>query len=316
MRTKIIILLFLIAGNYAFAQRFQLRPEAAELYTLQDIAMRSRFLNSDSLIEKHEAFFAHPLFCETAFGYEYINFAEILLTRGEFEVAKKYLLIAAKSPYMNTSDMLEHFFNRRERVWPDTVYVIPKTPENLKFKETTLEKILEIENSRVIDPRIFAIFDEIREMIRKDQAARRAWDRTDKLIEWDSVAKVDSANIYRIKELIVENPDIDILRFNRGANSRWKRDGDLWLIFWHVRAAPYAYEAWSSFFEPYLRKRVEDGKGLDYTYWYDALCFGRREDSHFGIIPASNTPTFRYPFDNRDEVNKNRAEVGLLPLGR
>jgi len=98
----------IILGIGVFAQPLQLRPEVVELYRLQDIALRSRILNSDDFIEKHKAFFNHPLFCENAFGFEYLNFARMLLRQGEYTMAREYFLKSARLRYVNTSSAF-HF---------------------------------------------------------------------------------------------------------------------------------------------------------------------------------------------------------------
>jgi len=300
----------IILGFGAFAQALQLRPEVVELYRLQDIALRSRVLMEDDLIEKHKAFFNHSLFCENAFGFEYLNFAKALLIRNEHAMAEEYFLKSAtRLRYVSTSNALEWVF--RVRPWPDTVYLIPRTIENMRFRETMLEKILEIENKRNIDPRIIAIADEINELVRKDQAVRRIPG-----VDWDSIERVDLAIIRRVKELIKENPDIDILRIGTGRISRhFGNSLDLGIILWHQRGST---AWWEGFFEAYFRQRAEEGRGLDYAFWYDTVrVFAKREDSFFGMQP-SRTPQYQFRFnvDNLDEINENRARVGLLPLTR
>ena len=311
MRT-ILITLHLFMVNTIFAQLPQLRPEVIEFYQLRDIALRSRVLDEKDLIEKHKAFFSHPLFCEIAYGIEYIPFVRLLLLRGEYTKAEEYLLKAAKLHYFNTSNMLAHIFNKRTEVWFDSV----------------LEKILEIENKRAIDPRIIAIAHELAEMVKKDRAVRM-----EEPIDRDFKHKIDSANIYRIIELIKENPDIDITRINMmgriscPSNFNFTNMGDVGIILWHVLrcpVVPYAITAWTDFFEAYFRKRAEEGKGLDYCFWYDArifwsnLVFAKREDPYYGIIGfgVPKFPLFIYVNNNLDEINKNRAKVGLLPLSR
>ena len=72
------------------------------------------------------------------------------------------------------------------------------------------------------------------------------------------------------------------------------------------------------FFEAYFRKRAEEGRGLDYCFWYDVyLVIAKGEDSFYGMQP-SRTPPFMFSpaLGNLDEINKNRAKVGLLPLYR
>jgi len=225
------------------------------------MAIRARILDSNDFVEKYKKFFNHPLFCEIAFGFEYIEFADALLRRGEHAKAEKYLLKASRSHYMNASDKLITILSRTRQVWPDTVYTIPRTPESMKFRETVLEKMLEIEKQRNIDPRIIAIAEETRELHRKDQAVRRL-PRED----WDSVGKVDSINIYRVIELIRENPDIDIMRIDtRGTFNMaepYSYLGNVWFILWHQRGDYQGTLA--SFFLDYFRKRAEEGKGLDY----------------------------------------------------
>jgi len=310
----------IILGFGVFAQALQLRPEVVELYRLQDIAMRSRVLNSDDFIEKHKAFFNHPLFCENAFGFEYLNFAKALLIRNEHAMAEKYFLKSAtRLRYVSTSNALEWVF--RVRPWPDNVYLIPRTVENMRFRETMLEKILEIEK-QAVDSRIVAIAQEISEMVERDQAVRLEMPRRpDGQACFKAMLKVDSANIFRIIELIKENPDIDIMRINRsGRTSRsFGRDfglGDIDIILWHQRGD--AFGTLANFFLPYFRERAEAGRGLDYTFWYDTYRFHtKRESSYFGIVGSGMT---RRPFvlyvDNLDEINENRARVGLLPLTR
>jgi hypothetical protein len=77
---------------------------------------------------------------------------------------------------------------------------------------------------------------------------------------------------------------------------------------------------WTDFFEPYLRKRAEQGKGLDYCFHFDNYrVFGHREqeESYYGTIGlGTTTAPFVYISDNLNEINKNRAKVGLLPLSR
>ncbi|MCL2416554.1 MAG: hypothetical protein FWD02_01285 [Bacteroidales bacterium] len=309
MKAKFTILYLLVVSS-VFAQPLQLRPEVVELYRLQDIALRSRVLMEKDLIEKHEAFFNHPLFCEIAFGMDIFHFAEALLIRGEHAKAEEYLLRSARSHYLSTSTMLDITLNRTMQVWPDTVFLVPRTPESMRFRETIVENILEIENKRNIDPRIIAIAEEIRELIRKDQAVRRL-PRED----WDSVGRVDSVIIHRVKELIKENPDIDILRIAmiRGVSTHFGNSLDIGLIFWHQRGST---AWWTDFFEAYFRKRAEEGRGLDFCFWYDTVRFiARGEDSFFGMAPQ-RTPAFQFRLnvDNLDEVNENRAKVGLLPL--
>ena len=304
--------LCLLATYPTLAQLPQLRPEVVELYRLQDIAMRSRVLKSDDFVEKHEAFFSHPLFCETAFGFEYINFVEALLIRGELDMAEEYLLKSARLNYMNVSNMLEFIFRKRKpATWPDTVYLVQRTPENIRFKETMLEKISEIEKNLIIDPRVISIAQELKEMFKKDQAVRVA-----KPFCEDAMVKVDRANIERIKELIVENPDIDIFNIYL-LSDRSEAAGisfHLWLIFWHQRGS---LVFWTDF-EPYFRERAENGKGLDYCFWYDTyLVFTRpSQDPCYGLQPLRNTPFRLSIVDNLDEINDNREKVGLLPLRR
>ena len=308
----IFIFLQLLFTSAIFTQPLNLRPEVAELYRLQDIALRSRVLVKTDFVEKHKAFFNHPLFCEVAFGMDIIDFAVALLIRGEHAEAEKYLLKSARSHYLNTSTMLEIMLNRTTQVWPDTVFLVPRTPESMRFRETIMEKVLEIENNRNIDPRIIAIADEINELIRKDQAVR--WIPG---VDWDSIERVDLAIIRRVKELIKENPDIDILRIGmrRGMATHWGNSLDIGILFWHQRGAT---AWWEDFFEAYFRKRAEEGRGLDFCYWYDTVRFvARGEDSFFGMSPQ-RTPAFRFRLnvDNLDEINENRARVGLSPLTR
>ena len=298
--------------------------------------MRSRVLEECDFIEKHKTFFNHPLFCEDAFGFEYINFVSALLIQGEHAMAETYLLKAAtRLRYVSTSNALEHIFRRRRSVFPpDTAHVIPRTPENMRFREMMLGKILEIEENQIADPRIVAIAQELEELARRDQAIRITpgdmtfWDSMDsigrsRVIELReaglSMREVDSANIFRIIELIKENPDIDIMRINRSGrtNHSFGRDfglGDVDIILWHQRVD--ALGTLVSFFLPYFRKRAEEGRGLDFAFWYDTYRFHtKRESSYFGMVGSGRT---RRPFvlyvDNLAEVNENRARVGLLPL--
>jgi hypothetical protein len=265
-----------------------------------------------------DSFFNHPLFCEVAFGFEYIDFADALLRRSEFAKAEKYLLKASRSHYMNASDKFVTFFNRTRQVWPDTVFAIPRTPESMKFRETVLEKMLEIEKQRNIDPRILAIADELRELVRKDQEVRLLSRNDDP--GFKLMRNVDSMNIFRVIELIEENPDIDIMRIDmlRGFSMAQPYNdlGDVHLILWHQRGDFFGTLA--SFFLDYFRKRAEEGKGLDYCFWYDTYrFFTKNEDSYYGLVGfgVTNMP-FVYVSDNLDEINKNRAKVGLLPLSR
>ena len=314
MRTSFFIL-YLFITNTIFAQPPQLRPEIVEFYQLRDAAVRARVLDSTNFIEKYEAFLNHPLFCEVAFGFEYIDFADALLRQSEFAKAEKYLLKASSSHYMNASDKLIRILNRTRQVWTDTVFTIPRTPESMKFRETVLEKMLEIESKRNINPRIIAIAGEIREMVRKDQAVRRL-PRED----WDSVGKVDSINIFRVIELIKENPDIDIMRIRMWGGFNVVRPyddlGDVSLLLWHQRGDTFG--TLESFFLDYFRKRAEEGKGLDYCFWYDVYRYiAKREDSFYGMQPVRNNMFMFSPaLGNFDEINENRAKVGLLPLWR
>ena len=302
----------IILGIGVFAQPLQLRPEVVELYRLQDIALRSRILNSDDFIEKHKAFFNHPLFCENAFGFEYLNFARMLLRQGEYTMAREYFLKSARLRYVNTSSAFEMIFRSRMQTWPDTIYTIPRTPENMRFRETMLKKILEIEK---ICPRIVAIAQEISEMVERDQAVRRT---EEIFIEYGR--RVDSINIHRIIELIKENPDIDIMRVDilgggLGRDFFINGTGSPTLILWHnLLQFP---ETWATFFEPYFRKRAEAGKGLDYVVWYDRQNFMLHQRETFGIFGfGATTRPFIFVADNLEEINENRARVGLLPLTR
>ncbi|MDR2906601.1 MAG: hypothetical protein LBU91_01250 [Bacteroidales bacterium] len=332
MKLKFIILQLFVA-NSVFAQLPQLRPEVVELYRLQDIAKQSRILNSDDIVEKHEAFFNHPLFDEIAFGIEYINLAEVLLIQGEREKAENYFLKAAQRlEYISTSNRFESIFDKRATGWSwDTVFLIPRTPENIRFKERVLEKILRIEKKRIVDPRIMSIAQELEELKEKDQAIRwvgdpsfsdfssgidsatiyRIIELTKKNFskkEVDSIMRVvDSSNIYRIIELIKENPDIDILRVIRG-----RSENPTALVLWHTLRLKvrYARVAWL-FFEPYFRKQAENGKGLEYCYWYDAYCWHIKADlAYYGVYSSEG--------DTEDikQMNERREKVGLLPLSR
>ena len=302
----------IILGIGVFAQALQLRPEVVELYRLQDIAMRSRVLNSDDFIEKHKAFFNHPLFCENAFGFEYLNFARMLLRHGEYTMAREYFLKSARLRYVNTSSAFEMIFRDRIQTWPDTIYTIPRTPENMKFRETVLEEILEIEKRC---PRIVAIAQELAEMNERDQAVRTTYENFREFGR-----KTDSINIHRMIELIKKNPDIDIMRINmlgRAQSGLGRNFGgvDIGLILWHnLLQFP---ETWATFFEPYFRKRAEAGKGLDYVVWYDRQNFMLHQRETFGIFGFGvTTRPFIFVADNLDEINENRARVGLLPLTR
>ena len=345
MKTTLVFL-FLSVAVSVFARPPQLRPEIVEFYRLRDIALRSRVLAENDFIKKHKAFFKHPLFCEIAFGLEYIHFVEALLIQNERTKAQKYLLKAASLHYVNTSNRLRFMFGKTARTWPDTVYVIPRTPENIKFKETVLEKILEIENVRNVDPRITTIAQELEEMVKIDQAVRSTRGRADlpsvqnvdprimafarkledlvkkdpsihaaKSIIWEHIRKVDSVIILRVIELIKENPDIDIMRIDmlRNRSDIAGFGGSISIILWHQRGNPFA---WEYFFLEYFRKRAEKGKGLDYCFWYDTYrSITKPEDTFYGMLPIRNTP-FRLSVDNLDKINKNRAKVGLLPLKR
>lgn len=325
--------------------KLRLKPEVVELYRLQDVARQSRILNSDDLIAKHEAFFNHPFFCEIAFGIEYINLAEALLVRGKQKKAEKYFLKAARTQYINVSNQLvrifnrvsnslEIMFNRPDDVIWDTVFVIPRTPENMKFKKTMLEKILKIEKKQIIDPRIIAIANELGKMFDIDQAVRildhRNIDverslnplrvhRLDsimalRLVELNkenlSMREVDSMNIYRIIELIRENPDIDVLRIQReeGAFS------PIGTLLWRSLRLNigFARTAWTDFFEPYFRERAENGRGLDYCYWYDVYRWHiRRDIPYYGVYNPFDIGFFE---EDIKKINERRERVGLLPL--
>jgi hypothetical protein len=328
---KYLIIALLFATATIFAQLPQLRPEVVELYRLQDIAKQSRVLNSDDFIAKHEAFFAHPLFCEIAFGKDYIDFAEALLIQGNHEKAEKYFLKSAKSHYLTTSNMFAKIFNKRENWWIDTSFIIPRTPENIKFKETVIEKILEIEEERTIGPRIIVILQELRDIEEKDQAIRWISPRNTEYEElWSILAdsvknrrmtelskelanenldiiKVDSMNISRIIELIRENPDIDVLRI--------KSEIDIMgVVLWHSfrLRMRYARTAWTDFFEPYWRKQAENGKGLEYCYWYDVYHWHIKQDiPYYGIYNISSIELYD---EDIEKINERREKIGLLPL--
>jgi len=338
-----ITLLQLFVVSSVFAQLAQLRPEIVELYRLQDIAKQSRTLNSDDLIATHEAFFNNPLFCEVAFGLEYIRFANMLIRQGEQEKAEEYFLKATKSQYIKVSNHLVEIFNRASNWFEimynrlnytisdsafvtisDTVFVIPRTSENMRFKEAMFEKILEIEKKQIIDPRIVAIVQETEEMFNIDQAVRT--DSGDIFwIGFDSIMRslvieakkknlsqreVDSMNIYRLIELIKENPDIDVLRIvrhHRAVNPT--RPILLHSLRYNAR---FARTAWTDFFEPYFRKQAENGKGLEYCYWYDVYQWHVKG----GIPYYGEYNLFGILFEDEElkEINERRERIGLLPL--
>jgi hypothetical protein len=313
MKIKFFFLCLILASSI-FAQLPMLKPEVVELYRQQDIAVRSRVSNSNDFIEKHEAFFNHPLFCEIAFGIEYIRFAEVLLVQGKYKKAEEYLLKATKSHYMNTSNLFTSIFDKRKITDSGIVLVVPNTPENTKFKETVLEKIQDIEKKRIVDPRITAVAAKLYKLEKRDQAAlllgREVSNRE------DSINKVFVAIVEQLKNLIEENPDIDVLRIHTRSYGWTEVDWDASLMLWHVFKGQAAEVAWTDFFEAYFRKRAEEGKGLDYCLWYDTYrFFAKQKGSYYGILPFRNTP-FRLNVDNLNEINENRAKVGLLPLSR
>jgi len=318
MRKVFTIILAIALSFCVFAQPLQLRPEVIELYRLQDIALRSRVLDKADFIKKHKAFFNHPLFCENAFGFEYLNFARMLLRRGEHTLAREYFLKSARLRYVSTSNAFETTFKARTQTWPDTVYSIPRTPENMKFRETVLEEILEIEKRC---PRIIAIAQELAEMTERGQVVRRKISTQQDAERYrKTMRKVDSANIFRLIELVKENPDIDIMRVDilgggLGRDFFINGMGSPTLILWHnLLQFP---ETWATFFEPYFRKRAETGKGLDYVVWYDRQNFMLHQRETFGMFGfGMTTRPFVFVADNLDEINENRARVGLLPLSR
>jgi hypothetical protein len=328
MKKILISILTLTLSVGGFAQLPQLKSEVVNFYHIRDIAVQSRILNSNNVIEKYEDFLNHPLFCETAFGFEYIDFVEVLLKRGEYRKAEKYLLKTARSHYMNASDKFIAIFNRTKQTWPDTVFAIPRTPESIKFKETVLEKMLEIEEKRNIDPRFMAIVHEIGELAEKESVNRNLIHRTSNY-DMESINKSDSVIIYRLIELIKENPDIDIMRINMRKShvfnvvTPYFDLGDVRMILHHVlrhRSASYAETAWDNFFEAYFRERAEQGKGLDYCFWYDTrLSHGKygfnHNETYYGMTLWHGNPV-RLSVDRRKEVNENREKVGLSPLTR
>jgi len=336
MRTNLTFLLLFVA-SCIFAQLPQLRPEVVELYRLQALAQQSRRLNSDDLIATHKPFFNHPLFCEIVFGIEYIHLARHLLIQERHEYAEKYFLKATRSQYINVLNHLTHIFvmvknqlevlfNRPGDVIVDTVFLIPRTPENMRFKETMLEKILEIEKKQIRDPRILAIAQELGEMFEMEQAVRINvddpedifWTRLDsvgrrRVVELQkrnlSMREVDSMNINRIIELIRENPDIAVLNIQIQGRPFLIRS----LLWRSLRLNErFARTAWTDFFEPYFRERAENGRGLDYCRWYDVYRWHiRRDIPYYGVYNP-----FRVLFEDYELeiINERRERVGLLPL--
>jgi len=223
-------------------------------------------------------------------------------------------------------NQLEVLFNRPGDVIVDTVFLIPRTLENMRFKETVLEKILEIEKKQIRDPRILAIAQELGEMFEMEQAVRINvddpedifWTRLDsvgrrRVVELQkrnlSMREVDSMNINRIIELIRENPDIAVLNIQIQGRPFLIRS----LLWRSLRLNErFARTAWTDFFEPYFRERAENGRGLDYCRWYDVYRWHiRRDIPYYGVYNP-----FRVLFEDYELeiINERRERVGLLPL--
>jgi hypothetical protein len=304
---KFLATLLLFSTTAIFAQLPQLKPEVVELYRLQQTALRSKSPSD------YEAFFKHQLFSEKYFGGQYVNYAEVFFQNNDLKNAEKYFLKAAEIGKLNTVTF-NRWFNMiiRRNNEPDR-YAIPRTETNLKFHEKILAKIKNIEQNRVVDSRITAIADELREMLKKDQDIRRTNSTCGTNDGGTSpLRKVDSANIFRLIELIKENPDIDVLSVNIPGNEGF---GSMLLLMHGL----VAWEnAWTDFFEPYFRERAETGKGLSYCFYYDRYrVLTKGGNSYYGEFTKSGglmRADFKIRDENLDEINQNRAKVGLLPL--
>ena len=297
MKKSFFTLFFLIAGSSVFAQLPELRPEVVELHRLQQTAIRS---NSPA---DFEAFFRHSLFSERYWGRWFVNYAQALFQNNDLKNAEKYFLKATEIGRLNTVTF-SRWFNMiiRRPNEPDR-YSIPRTETNLIFFNTVLAKIETIEQNKTPDPRVIAIGEELREMVKRDQDVRR---------NSGDIRSVDSVNIFRLIELIKENPDIDVLNVNIPGHEGF---GTMLLLMHGL----VAWEsAWTDFFEPFFRRQAEEGRGFTYCFYFDRYrVLVRGEPSFYGEFTRSSG-LMRSDFTTREvnieEINRNRERVGLLPL--
>jgi hypothetical protein len=337
---KTISTIFLILSATAFFAQplpplLELKSEIVAYYRLVDRATGS------SNPKDFEALFNHPIYKKWGRPL-HRSYAEALLKNNDLKNAEKYFLFAAETGDLN-STQFAHIFNMKKseaimgivggRFVPvgNIVgdYVIPRTPANMEFRENVLRKIQNIEQRKrsererlanspesgrirdMLSIRKEAIGNELKEMHRRDQEIRSngRTDRPDGTIS-RSLREVDSINVWRLIELIKDNPDIDVMSLNSNGT---------FIILLH--ALSHQAKAFTDFFAPYFRKQAEQGRGLyNFCFFYDLHSVRVRGSvSHYGFFGTNQTPfavAGTSDEKNLDEINRNRFLVGLRPLKR
>jgi hypothetical protein len=331
MRTTIILFITAIAGNFALAQLPQLKPEVVEYYRLKNTVIRSENPKDFELL------FKHPLSTEKDLGINVRRYAEALLKNNDLKNAEKYFLIAAEAGNLNSDDFEYIFIVKWGEPMPNAgEYVIPQTSANMEFKERVFKEMQKIEKRKLKEKEIMAnmpennkrknilnsrnekIIKELNEIYRRDQEIRlkNKTDRPDGTFT-DNMREIDSINVWQLIKLIKENSDIDLLEIKTPEQTHNK----IFIILLH--ALSHQIKAFTEFFEPYFRKRAEEGKGLDYCFYYDLYCVRGKQanggESYYGEFGKNQMPSHRNGESeerNIEDINKHRVKVGLLPLHR